>query len=217
MNERAPQSRILAVALLAGTVLLGITAVAHPVLRGDAASHLRIIADASHWRAVHLGMLAATAFIMAGIWVRLMVSRASPPLLIAALALITVGLGIHALNVSYMAGTGWQLAARFAQGEGMMAAIYDVTHPIGLMAARFGNFIVALGALALGWVEWRDADSTRVLAVLAWAAALGGFVGTGFFHESSPAALGAAALLSGWQVVVALRVVTGRFPGSAPG
>jgi hypothetical protein len=73
------------------------------------------------------------------------------------------------------------------------------------MAARFGNFIIALGALALGWGEWHDAEPRRPDAVLAWIAAGGGLFGAIFFEESSRIALAAVALLSGWQVVTALR------------
>jgi hypothetical protein len=41
--------------------------------------------------------------------------------------------------------------------------------------------------------------------VLAWIAAGGGLFGAIFFEESSRIALAAVALLSGWQVVTALR------------
>ena len=42
-----------------------------------------------------------------------------------------------------------------------------MTGPIGWMAARFGNYVVALGATGLGWIEWRDAMRPRWLAWLA--------------------------------------------------
>jgi hypothetical protein len=77
------------------------------------------------------------------------------------------------------------------------------------MAARFGNFIVALGALALGWVEWQGAGGSRLLAILAWAAAAGGLVGALFFHEGSRVVLAAVALLSGWQLVTGVRALRG--------
>ncbi len=202
-------ARPLALALVLGTVLLGVAAVAHPVLQGDAASHLRIIAGAAHWRAVHLAMLACTALVIAGIWVRLLVHRGPVAPLLATLAVISIGLAIHSLNIAYMAGSGWQLATRFVAGEEIMAALYDVTHPIGLMASRYGNFIVALGALGLGWVEWRDTGTPKLLAWLAWGAAAAGIVGVGFFHESTPAIFGAVAVLSLWQVVTGGRVLLG--------
>jgi hypothetical protein len=203
-------ARSLAAALVLGTVLLGAAAVAHPVLRGDAGDHLRIIAGAGHWRAVHFTMLAATALIMAGVWVRLVVHRGPTAPLIVALVIITTGLAIHSLNIAYMAGAGWQLATRFAAGEAAMAGLYDVTHPIGLMASRYGNFIVALGAAALGWVEWQDPDAPRALAWLAWAAAALGVAGVALFHEATPGIFAAVAVLSLWQLATGGRVILGR-------
>jgi hypothetical protein len=198
-------ARPLAIALLAGTALLGAGAVLHPVLAGDGAAQLRLIADTSYWRPLHLLMLTGSGLVIAGIWVRALLDRAgaTPPML-AALAVIAIGLTLNALNTAFMAGSGWHMAAMFRAGETGMSAVFDATHPIGLMIARFGNFLVALGALLLGWVERQDAASPRWLATLAWLAALGGLVGVLFFDEASRAALGAVALLSAWQVATAL-------------
>jgi hypothetical protein len=207
----SPLTMVLAVALLAGTALHGIGALLHPMLAGDGATQLRTIADMAHWRTLHLAMLAGSGLIVAGVWVRLVDNRAfvRPPL-VAALALISTGVAINALNIAYMSGAGWHMAAQFAAGDASMVPLFDATHPIGLMAARFGNFIIALGALVLGWAEWHDAEPRKLDAVLAWIASLGGLVGAVFFHESSRIALAAIALLSAWQVVTALRAIRGR-------
>lgn len=202
----SPLTIVLAVALLIGTALHGLGALLHPVLAGDGATQLRTIADMAHWRQLHLGMLAGSGLIVAGVWVRLVEDRAfvRPPL-VAALTVISLGVAINGLNIAYMAGAGWHMATQFAAGDATVAPLFDATHPIGLMAARFGNFIIALGALALGWGEWHDAEPRRPDAVLAWIAAGGGLFGAIFFEESSRIALAAVALLSGWQVVTALR------------
>jgi hypothetical protein len=204
----------LAIALLVGTALLGIGAAVHPVLVGDSAAQLHLIAATPHWRALHLAMLAGSALIAAGIWVRLVDRPASPAArdagggaVIAALALVAVGVCLNALNIAYMAGAGWHMAQLFAQGQTAMSGVFAATHPIGLMAARFGNLVVALGALTLGWAEWQDAERPRWLAALAWAAGVGGLVGVIFFDEASPLTLAAVALLSGWQVATAVRVL----------
>ena len=200
--------RLLAIALLLGTALLGVGAAVHPVLVGDASAQLRLIAATAHWRAVHLMMLAGSGLIIAGIWVRLLLDRSGMPgAVLAALALVALGLGINALNIAYMAGSGWHMAMLFQGGAAEVAAVFEVTHPIGLMAARFGNFLVAFGALTLGWAEWQDASRPRWLAVLAWLAAVGGFVGVLFFDEASRLALLAVALLSGWQVATGVRAL----------
>ena len=211
-------ARLLAVALLLGTALVGVGGVVHPMLAGDAAAQLRLIAATPYWRPLHLAMLAGSGLVIAGIWVRLAGERvperaggagggAGAGPLLAALALVALGLAVNALNIAFMAGSGWHMASMFARGEAGMAPLFDATHPIGLMAARFGNFIVALGALTLGWVEWHDPHRPRLLAALAWIAAAGGLVGVLFFSEASRLVLGAVALLSGWQVVTAVRAL----------
>jgi hypothetical protein len=197
-------ARLLAIALLTGTALLGVGAVFHPMLAGDAAAQLRTIATTPYWRALHLTMLTGSGLVIAGVWVRLLTDRAGSSGVVAALAIVTVGIAVNALDVAFMAGSGTRMAALFASGRMEMQGIFDVTHPIGLMAARFGNFIVALGAAALGVVEWRDPARPRWLAWLAWIAAAGGFFGVFFFNEASRLVLAAVALLSGWEVATAL-------------
>jgi hypothetical protein len=201
--------------LLAGTVLLGIGAAAHPVLVGDAATQLRLIAATPYWRTIHLTMLAGSALIAAGVWVRVVDQGATSTrdagwaAALAALALLALGVCINALNIAYMAGAGTHMAALFAGGNVDVATVFEATHPIGLMAARFGNFVVALGALALGWAEWQDPGRPRWLAALAWVAGAGGLAGAVFFDEASPLALAAVALISGWTVATAVRAVGG--------
>ena len=203
--------RTLAVALLVGTALLGIGAVLHPVLVGDAASQLRIIAATSYWRSLHLAMLAGSALVAVGIWVRLVDRPAARDVTltvaIAALAIIAVGVCLNALNIAYMAGSGTHMAMLFAQGRTEMSTVFDATHPIGQMAARFGNLVIALGALALGWAEWQDPSRPRWLAWLAWVAGGVGLICAVCFSEASPLALAAVALLSGWQVATAVRAL----------
>jgi hypothetical protein len=216
--------RTLAFALLVGMILLGYGAAVHPMLAGGPEIQLRTIADTPHWRTMHLLMLAGSGLIIAGIWVRLLTDRtpagsqSDPPAgqtfnapLLTALALVALGLAINALNIAFMAGAGTHMADEFAAGHTGVAPLFDATHPIGLVAARFGNFIVALGALALGWVESHDPSRPRWLAWLAWAAAAGGFFGVIFFNEASRVALAAVALLSGWELATAILAL--RSPG----
>lgn len=194
--------------MLCGTALLGVGAAFHPMLAGDAAAQLLTIAATPYWRALHLAMLVGSGLLIAGIWVRLLTDRIPTPATVAALAVIAVGLALNALNIAFMAGSGTHMAALFAAGRVEMASVFEAMHPIGLMAARFGNFVIALGAVGLGWIEWRDPARPRWLAWLAWLAAAGGFVGVFFFDEASRVALAAVALLSGWEVATALRALT---------
>lgn len=205
-------SRLLALFLLAGTALLGAGAVMHPMLAGGGAEQLRIIASTPGWRLMHLSMLTGSALVICGLWARLDgASEVARPAFQAALVTIAIGLVLNALNIAFMAGAGWHMAEWFAVGQPDMAPIYDATHPIGLVAARLGNGVIALGAIGLGWAEWSEGGA-RWAAALAWIAAAGGLVGVVCFDESSRLILGAVALLSAWQVVTALRVLIRHRP-----
>ena len=208
--------RALAVALLLGMILLGLPAIVHPVLGGAAADQLRMIAETPYWRTMHLSMLAGSGLIIAGIWVRLVTDRSSGVVigsavvngpLVAALGVIALGTAVNALNIGFMAGAGWHMAAEFAAGRTEIAPVFEGTHPIGLIAARFGNLIVSLGALGLGWAEWRDTTRPRWIAWLAWAAGVGGIIGVVFFNEASRIAVAAVALLMGWELATAVRAL----------
>ena len=160
---------------------------------------------------MHLWMLAGTGLIVLGIWVRLVGMPAGTPtnsVVIAALTMITVGIAFDAINTTFMAGPAWRMAHAFAAGDTAIARQFEIMHPVGLMAARFGNYLIALGALVLGAAEWMTAGRPRWLAVLAWVAAAGGLAGVIFFDEAQPEMLGAVSLLCGWQVgaaIIALR------------
>src|SRR5690348_16389431 len=120
------------------------------MLAGDAAAQLQVIATTPYWRVLHLAMLAGSGLLIAGIWVRLLGERgAAATPLVAVLAVIAVGLALNALNIAFMAGSGTHMAALYASGQREMQAVFEATHPIGLMAARLGNFVIALGALGL--------------------------------------------------------------------
>jgi hypothetical protein len=212
--------RALAVALLVGMILLAAPAIIHPVLGGPAADQLRMIAHTPYWRTMHLSMLAGSGLIIAGIWVRLVTDVAAGGsgsaagsrstvnlLLLAALALISLGIAVNALNIGFMAGAGWHMAAEFAAGRTEMGPVFEGTHPIGLIAARFGNLIISLGALGLGWAEWQDASRPRWLAWLAWGAGIGGIIGVLFFNEASRIAVAGVALLMAWELATALRAL----------
>jgi hypothetical protein len=199
-------SRPLAIALLAGTLLLGAGAALHPILPHDPSAQLRLIAATWYFRPIHLAMLAGSGLIIAGVWTRAVSGgqEVSVPL-VGALAIVCLGFCFNAIDIAFMAGAGTNMAVLFESGRAEMAALFDALHRVGLMTARFGNFLVALGALLLGWLERRDPASPRWLAWLAWLAAAGGLVGVLLFPEASLVMLAAVTLLSGWQVATAVR------------
>lgn len=206
-----PLTRPLAIALLLGTLLLAGGAAMHPILSGDGSMELGMIGSMPIWRTMHLCMLGGTGLIVLGIWVRLVGSEdgsSTRNVVIASLTLITVGIALDSMNTSFMAGPAWRMAKLYSAGDASIVKQFELMHPVGLMAARFGNYLIALGALLLGAAEWMTSDRPRWLAVLAWVASAGGLVGVIFFDEAMPEMLGAVSLLCGWQVgaaVVALR------------
>jgi hypothetical protein len=204
-----PLSRLLAIALLVGTALLGVGAAMHPMLTGDASAQLRLIAETAYFRPLHLAMLTGSGLVILGIWTRALEWRGSVPVpLFAALALVSLGLCFNAIDIAFMAGAGSHMATTFvAGGNAEMSTLFDALHMFGLMTARFGNFLVALGALVLGWVESRDPASPRWLAWLAWFAGAAGLIGVVFFPERSLLILTAIAVLPGWQVATAVRAL----------
>ena len=200
-------TRALAVALLVGTLLLAGGAAMHPILSGSGSMELGMIGGMPIWRIMHLCMLGGTGLIVAGIWVRLIgvpAGTATNSAIVAALTMLTVGIAFDAFNTTFMAGPAWRMASAFTAGDTSVARQFELLHPVGLMAARFGNYLIALGALILGAAEWMTAGRPRWIAVLAWIAAAGGLVGVIFFDESRPEMLGAVSLLCGWQVGAAI-------------
>jgi hypothetical protein len=202
-------TRPLSLALLVGAVLLGVGAAFHPILPPEPENQLRLIAATSYFRPVHLAMLAGSGLLIAGVWTRAMIGQAAsgsvPAPLLAALALLCLGLCFNAIDIAFMGGAGTQMAQLFVAGRGELSATFDALHMVGLMTARFGNFLIALGALLLGWIEARDPTSPRWMAWLAWIAGVGGLIGVLFFPEASLVILTAVTLLSGWEVATAVR------------
>jgi len=199
-----PLTRSLSIALLVGTVLLGVGAMLHPMLPHDPSAQLRMIAETWYFRPIHLAMLAGSALIILGIWVRALIAPPSPPLL-AALALVSLGLCFNAIDIAFMASAGANLATLAQAGRAEMGTLFDTFHRVGLMTARFGNFLVALGAILLAWVERQGAPSTPWPSRLAWIAGFVGLFCAICFQEASLLILAAVTLLPGWQVVTAVR------------
>lgn len=199
-----PLARPLSIVLLVGTVLLGAGAALHPILPHDPSAQLRVIAETWYFRPIHLAMLAGSALIILGIWTRALIGPSSPPLL-AALALVSLGLCFNAIDIAFMASAGTHLATLAQPGRTEMGVLFDSLHRVGLMTARFGNFLVALGAIVLSWVERQENPTSPWPSRLAWIAGAVGLFCAICFPEASLAILAAVTLLAGWQIATALR------------
>lgn len=198
-------SRPLAIALLAGTVLLGAGAALHPMLPADVPGQLKLIAATWYFRPVHLAMLAGSALLIAGVWTRGLVPGSKRDAsLVMALALVCLGLCFNAIDIAFMGNAGWHMATQYQAGDSSVAPLFEALHRFGLTTARFGNCLVALGALLLGFIERDDAASPRWLAWLAWIAAAGGLLAAVLVPESSLLTLTGVTLIPLWCVGVAV-------------
>ena len=205
-----PLTRSLSITLLVGTVLLGVGAMLHPILPPDPSAQLRTIAATWYFRPIHLAMLAGSALIILGIWVRTLIGPSSP-LLLAALGLVSLGVCFNAIDIAFMASAGIQLASVAQAGNAEVGTLFDSLHRVGLMTARFGNGLVALGAIVLSWVERQE--NMRWPSRLA---SIAGFVGLFCvlaFQEASLLILAAVTLMPGWQVATAVRGLRVRGSG----
>ena len=147
------------------------------------------------------------------------ISRPLAVALLVGTALLGIGAALHPMLPADVPGQlrmiaaaptfrAAHLATAYVAGQRELAPLFEALHRFGLLAARFGNFLVALGALVLGFVERADAESPGWMAWLAWIAAAGGLAGVVLVPEASLLMLTAVTLISGWSVgtsVLALR------------
>jgi hypothetical protein len=210
-SSASPLDRFLAVCLVVGGLLLATAAAFHPVLPPAAADQLEVMGGTRHWRTIHLAMLAGSALLVTGIWLRVAIDHSGRrPLLCVALTAIATGVVLNALNIAFMAGPGAESAARFAEGDAGIVGPFTLSHAFSLTAAGAGNLAVAAGCALLGWVEWQDPSRPRWLAGAAWLAAVSGVLGVLLFDPASRGAVAAVAVLTAWAVVTGGRELFGR-------
>ena len=75
---------------------------------------------------------------------------------------MALGLCFNAIDIAFMASAGNQLASVAQVGNAEVATLFDSLHRVGLMTARFGNALVALGAIMLSWVERQENHALAV-------------------------------------------------------
>jgi hypothetical protein len=160
--------------LLAGAVLFGGAGLFHPVLRGDGAEQLALIAGTRGWHVIHWSLLFALPLMLAGLAGLAERHLESPGAGAARAGLIVAAFafGLWALNILFMAGVGSHLASTYAAAEPGLAAthavfLYDMLHPFGLAAERIATFGLGLALYLFGWAMWNG----RVLPKgLSWGA-----------------------------------------------
>ena len=164
--------------LLIGTLLFGGAGAMHPLLTGDGANQLGIVARTHGWRVIHWSLLFGLAFMYAGlvgVSLRHIDTPGSSPSR-AGIRLGAFAFCIWALNILFMVGAGYHLAGTYAAADAGLARthavfVYDMMHPFGLAAERLATFLLGFVAYTFGWGIRNGAVWPRWMAWFAWVVA----------------------------------------------
>src|SRR3989441_6025685 len=167
--------------LLLGTLLFGIAGLKHPLLVGDGAAQLAMIAKTADWRLMHWALLFGLAFMYAGV-IGVALRHNDTPGATPGRAAVRMGafaFSVWSLNILFMVGAGYQLAHAYtASDTGLTGThavfVYDMLHPMGLAAERLATFGLGLVAYMFGWTIRNGAIWPKWLAWMAWGVAVGG-------------------------------------------
>ncbi len=203
--------------LLVGVLLSGIAGLMHPLLTGDGAAQLGIIARTAHWRAIHWSLLFGLAFMytgLTGVALRHGETAGSAPGR-AGILLAGFGFSVWSLNILFMVGAGYQLAHAYTTSDTGLTGthavfIYDMLHPIGLAAERLATFMLGLVAYMFGWAIRNGGVWPKWLAWMAWlVAAVDGVVAL-VFSEFLPVMYYGQALFIIWLAATAVVMLAER-------
>ena len=203
--------------LLLGTLLFGIAGLKHPLLVGDGAAQLAMIAKTADWRLMHWALLFGLAFMYAGV-IGVALRHNDTPGATPGRAAVRMGafaFSVWSLNILFMVGAGYQLAHAYtASDTGLTGThavfVYDMLHPMGLAAERLATFGLGLVAYMFGWAIRNGGVWPKWLAWMAWVvAAVNGAVAVGF-SEFSPNLYYSQALFVIWLAATAVVMLAER-------
>jgi hypothetical protein len=171
------RSPFYALCLVLGALLFGVAGLFHPVLEGDGATQLALIASLPAWRTIHWSLLFALPLMLAGLAGLSLRHQDTPGAGPARAGVIVATFGFAALmiNILFMAVAGWHLARTYAVAEPGIAAthavfLYDMMHPMGLAAERLATFALGLAFYLIGWATWHGRVLPRWVALGAFLA-----------------------------------------------
>src|SRR6266700_1537565 len=164
---------------LVGTLVFGVAGANHPILTGDGAAQLGMIAQTSGWRLIHWALLFGLAFMYAGlVGVGLRHTETAGATPARAGALIgAFAFAVWSLNILFMVGAGAQLARAYTTSDTGLTGthavfVYDMLHPMGLAAERLATFMLGLVAYMFGWAMRNGGVWPKWLALMAWLVAV---------------------------------------------
>jgi hypothetical protein len=203
--------------LLIGALMFGIAGLMHPLLTGDGAAQLTMVARTGTWRVIHWLLLFGLAFMYAGligVALRHNDTPGSSPGR-AAVRLGAFAFSVWSLNILFMVGAGWRLALAYTASDAGLTGthavfVYDMLHPSGLAAERLATFMLGLVAYMLGWAVRNGGVWSKWLAWMAWLVAIVCGVVALVFSEFSPNLFYAQALFVIWLAVAAVMMLVER-------
>src|SRR5712664_2404727 len=203
--------------LLLGTLLFGIAGLKHPLLVGDGAAQLAMIAKTADWRLMHWALLFGLAFMYAGV-IGVALRHNDTPGATPGRAAVRMGafaFSVWSLNILFMVGAGYQLARAYtASDTGLTGThavfVYDMLHPMGLAAERLTTFLLGLVAYTFGWTIRNGAVWPKWLAWIAWGVALVDGAVAIVFSEFSPIMYYGQALFVIWLAATAIVMLSER-------
>ena len=203
--------------LLVGTLLFGVAGANHPILTGDGAAQLAMIAHTGGWRLIHWALLFGLAFMYAGV-IGVALRHNDTPGSTPGRAAVRMGafaFSVWSINILFMVGAGWQLAHAYtASDTGLTGThavfLYDMLHPMGLAAERLATFMLGLVAYMFGWAIRNGALWPKWLAWIAWGVALVDGAVAVLFSEFSPIMYYGQALFVIWLAVTAVVMLAER-------
>jgi hypothetical protein len=209
-------------ALIAGALLVGIAGLRHPMLQGDGAAQLTLIAATPSWRAVHWAIAFGYVLVVTGLVGVL--ARLAPT---AGAGAARTGMFVSAfgyltdlIGVLFMLGAASSLAAAYRTGEPGLAAthavfVFDMLHPAARAALRIGAFAVSLGLISFSWAVVTSGALPRWLG---WAGVAGGAAGVlaALALAHSPYVIAGVGLATVWQLGAGVMLLQSTRPGPTP-
>jgi hypothetical protein len=213
---RESRARFYAATLVAGSLTVGIAGLGHPMLVGDGAGQLTLIAATPAWRAIHWAFAAGYVAVVAGL-AGLAAAHAGTAgdraARIGALT-TTFGYAVSLVGVLFMLGGAAALADAYVRGAPGLAAthavfVYDMLHPSAQAAVRAGSGAVSLGLYAFGWGVARGGVLPRWLGLAAVASGVAGVAAAVLAAPDTAALVAGVALATLWQAVAGVVVLVG--------